>query len=196
MDDSITNSDVIGSKAISEATPGPVKEGRVMGQSAYASTSCSRDQVVSQMTGPAGLKKAVSHTVTMALVARSLSVKQHQGLWKKVVLRGKVFMPVLSATKQIYDKTHHCIFCGVQIRNKISRHLINDETWWNMMKQSSEKSCFCQNVVLCEEQSYKTGKWGKFQTRCWCDSERSRWNCCRKTRTHEVSHWIHCMWVL
>jgi len=80
MDDSITNSDVIGSKAINEATPGPVKEGRVMGQSAYASTSCSRDQVVSQMTGPAGLKKAVSHTVTMALVARSLSVKQHQGL--------------------------------------------------------------------------------------------------------------------
>ena len=75
---------VSGSESISEAAPGPVKEGCVMGQSVYASVKCN------------------------------------------MLLSGK--RDKKPGCKQVYDKTHHCIFCGVQIRNKISRHLINDET--------------------------------------------------------------------
>ena len=33
-----------------------------------------------------------------------------------------------SGCKQSYDKIHYCVFCGHQIRSKISRHLLNVHT--------------------------------------------------------------------
>jgi len=148
-DDGVSDNDVSGSESISDAVPWPVKEGRVMGQSAYASTSCSRDQVVSQMTGPAQLRNGrVSHTddgISDNGVSGSGSISEAAPgpVKKRRVMGQSVYASVKCSVllsrkrdrkagcKQVYDKTHHCIFCGVQIRNKISRHLINvhsDET--------------------------------------------------------------------
>lgn len=56
--------------------------------------------------------------------------------------------------KEVYDKTHHCVFCGLQILSKISRHLINvhsDETVIReiilLPKRSSERRAKLQKLA-------------------------------------------------
>jgi len=56
--------------------------------------------------------------------------------------------------KQTYDKMHYCTFCGVQIRSKISRHLINvhsDEVTIlevaSLPKRSSQRRSKLQKLV-------------------------------------------------
>ena len=127
-DNSISDNDISGMETVDEAAAGSARKCPVS----------HRDDSISD--------NDISGMETVAEAAVGSAIKS------KVVLSQK--RERKRGCKEVYDKTHHCVFCGLQILSKISRHLINvhsDETVIReiilLPKRSSERRAKLQKLA-------------------------------------------------